>query len=677
MTSTCVAGLLNGITVSNHFNPYYGRDAVAVLVGSSLSLEDDYGYDDYGRLGSVSNGNYSASYGYVPNSDLLQTTTFKNGADIVLTTTRTWDYGMRLRSIANVVGSAPVTSHSYQYDALNRRTQATLEDGSYWSYGYDDRDELIGAHRYWSYFATSKPVSGQQFGYAYDNIGNRQTASFGGDTNGLNLRTNTYANNSLNQYTGILTPGYENIIGAALATNGVTVNNGTADRKGEYFHREITVANGSSPVWQNVTNISGTFTNKGGLLVPASSQVLTYDADGNLSSDSIWTYQWDGENRLISMTMTNNVAWIADTNRLKLDFAYDCMGRRIQKIVSVWNSSTLNYQPSTTNRFIYDGWNLLAIINPQSSILQSFMWGQDLSGTMTRAGGVGGLLMATISGTNCFAAYDGNGNITSLINATDKSLAARYEYSPYGELLRATGPMARQNAFRLSTKFWDDESGSVCYGFRCYCPTLGRWISRDSLEEQGGLNLYVAFLNSPINLIDSDGRSIIKSQVAAIISAAAQYLFALQNGALPSQPTQQWLRQTAQEARAVSDAASREFGALSDGGSGGSGGFGKPPSGYVFFPELRFNALLGLADVMASSSSVLAAAHLALGYRSERGSATYLIESSMLNTIHGEEAYADLDAIGAGLQMTGYQCDYALEATSVIMDADQAFDAGY
>ena len=116
----------------------------------------------------------------------------------------------------------------------------------------------------------------------------------------------TFTNNG--QYIGITTPGYENILGAALATNSATVNGGLADRKGEYFHREISVANTNQPVWQNVTNIAGTFTNKGGLVFPANGQALAYDADGNLSADGIWTYQWDAENRLISMAMTGTVA---------------------------------------------------------------------------------------------------------------------------------------------------------------------------------------------------------------------------------------------------------------------------------------------------------------------------------------------------------------------------------
>ncbi len=172
-------------------------------------------------------------------------------------------------------------------------------------------------------------------------------------------------------------------------------------------------------------------------------------------------------------------------------------------IISAWNGSA--FSPQSTNRFVYDGWNLLAAINPQSSILQSFMWGQDVSGTLDQAGGVGGLLMASISGTNCFAAYDGNGNITSLINAGDKSLAARYEYSPYGELIRATGLLARQNPFRFSSKYWDEESGLIYYGLRCYNPNFGKWTSKDLLEERGSINLYVFVLNSPIDSIDKNG----------------------------------------------------------------------------------------------------------------------------------------------------------------------------
>jgi uncharacterized protein RhaS with RHS repeats len=44
------------------------------------------------------------------------------------------------------------------------------------------------------------------------------------------------------------------------------------------------------------------------------------------------------------------------------------------------------------------------------------------------------------------------------------------------------------------------------WGF--YDPSAGRWINRDPLEERGGLNLYVALQNSPVDRIDPDGREV-------------------------------------------------------------------------------------------------------------------------------------------------------------------------
>jgi hypothetical protein len=237
---------------------------------------------------------------------------------------------MRLGTIANEADGKTLTAHSYQYDALNRRIGAWLEDGSYWRYDYNDRNELTGARRYWP---DQAPVSGQRYGYAYDNIGNRQSARSGGDERGWNLRTTLYEVNALNQYTGITTPGYKDILGVALATNGVTVNGGDCDRKVEYYHREISIANGNGPLWQPVTNSSGGVSLTNGCVFPGYQQALTHDLDGNLSFDGVWSYHWDGENRLSWMDMTN-VAGIADGNRLKLEFGYDSMGRRVRKTVS-------------------------------------------------------------------------------------------------------------------------------------------------------------------------------------------------------------------------------------------------------------------------------------------------------------------------------------------------------
>jgi len=88
------------------------------------------------------------------------------------------------------------------------------------------------------------------------------------------------------------------------------------------------------------------------------------------------------------------------------------------------------------------------------------------------------------------------------VNRSTGNLDAVYEYSPYGETLRATGSYAQSNPFRFSTKYTDDETGLVYYGFRYYDSRNGRFLGRDPIGEQGGLNLYGFVGNNPVNRWD-------------------------------------------------------------------------------------------------------------------------------------------------------------------------------
>ena len=268
-------------------------------------------------------------------------------------------------------------------------------------------------------------VAGQQLGYGFDTIGNRTMTLAGGDSNGGSRRLASYAANLLNQYTSRTVPGAVDVIGSATNTATVWVNQVGAYRKTNYFWRALPVTNSSGPVYQTVTTLAalpnGTgpeygVTNIGHEFVPQTPENYTYDLDGNLTRDGHWNYYWDGENRLVGMT--NNASLPAAAN-MALAFAYDYMGRRIQKIVSTNNGSY--YVPSYTNRFVYDGWNVVAILDGGNNRLYSFTWGTDLSGSMQGAGGVGGLISMTVYiGANAgtyFYCYDGNGNVVALVNA--------------------------------------------------------------------------------------------------------------------------------------------------------------------------------------------------------------------------------------------------------------------
>jgi RHS repeat-associated protein len=115
------------------------------------------------------------------------------------------------------------------------------------------------------------------------------------------------------------------------------------------------------------------------------------------------------------------------------------------------------------------------------------------------------LLKVTASGTTCLIAYDGNGNVCGLEDASNGTVASQYEYGPFGEVLRATGPMSRANPLRFSTKYQDDETDLLYYGYRYYSASTGRWLSRDPSEESGGLNLYGFVNNNSVDGADALG----------------------------------------------------------------------------------------------------------------------------------------------------------------------------
>jgi RHS repeat-associated protein len=193
--------------------------------------------------------------------------------------------------------------------------------------------------------------------------------------------------------------------------------------------------------------------------------------------------------------------------QITLKFRYDYLGRRVEKLVI----DTVSNRLISGRRFLYDGWNLIAeyALNASLSTLtlvRSYTWGLDIARTLSEAGGVGALLQIADhpSGKTYFPAYDGNGNIAALVNSSTGTVAAAYEYSPFGEQLRADAPdsVVADQPFRFSTKYTDSETGLVYYGRRYYNPGQGRFVGRDPAKEKGGLNLYGFCGNNSVNRWD-------------------------------------------------------------------------------------------------------------------------------------------------------------------------------
>jgi len=219
-----------------------------------------------------------------------------------------------------------------------------------------------------------------------------------------------------------------------------------------------------------------------------------YDADGNTLFDGVLSFTYDSANRLKS---------VASNGVLLVTNFYDAKSRRVRKVA-----------PEATTTFFYDGWNLIeeriAYTNGVTTTIR-YYWGKDLSGTLQGAGGVGGLLYLTASNSNSqlqlyIPCYDNNGNITRYLDENGNTVA-QYTYDAFGNTLSQSGAMCDLFRHRFSTKYLDIEANLYYYGYRFYHPPLMRWVNRDPIEEDGGVNLYGFCGNDAVVYIDELGRA--------------------------------------------------------------------------------------------------------------------------------------------------------------------------
>jgi RHS repeat-associated protein len=409
-------------------------------------------------------------------------------------------------------------SHDYTYDAMNRREKATRENGEQWRYDYNARGEVTSGVKAKGTATNAALRTGMQFGYDYDLIGNRIEESVHSPAG---LAVQDWTANAGNQITQREIASSRWLLGRVHPEADLTVTDGgTAQRQdwefavpvestpaGAATWKQVTVTATREGAGENGTDVEGTL--EGNQWFAANPENMSYDEDGNLSSDGRWSYQWDGENRLKVM-QTEPGAKTAGVPARRLEFAYDAQGRRIRKLVQSFELAEGPYTTVKDHRYIYDGWNMVAEFEVQGTpeLTGAYAWGRDISGTMTGAGGVGGMVLAQKPKTGWTYApcYDGNGNVSAYVSAASGAVRAKFDYDPYGRpIWNELAGGEELPAYRFSTKYEDVETGLLYYGYRYYAPELGRWINRDPIEEEGGVNLYGMVGNDAVNRLDRLG----------------------------------------------------------------------------------------------------------------------------------------------------------------------------
>jgi RHS repeat-associated protein len=486
-------------------------------------------------------GPYGANYAYIDHTDLVDTIAIKTGDGAMqVQHTRAYESNRDLIDYVETTwhrvpqGTPPIVLAKYDYanDALGRRTGVeytgvafgTPDPAITQSFGYNDRNELTGSGR---------DNDGDQsddltWGYTYDPIGNRETVTENGSD------TWEYVANSLNQYTqtDLTTAATPNKASFEFDADGNLTNSWAAadmNCDGALTASDIdpfviAVTQGQAAYEAQFPNCEymNADINGDGLVTSADLGVfVNMITSGNGNAALAMSYTWDAENRLISAAPT-----FAQSGDARVSFAYDYLGRRVLKVVEQYDGST--WTETARRKFIWSGWLMLMELDGLDSdaVVRSYTWGLDLAGlngqvnSLEMAGGIGGLLAAyDTRGTpvtyddldDVAFAYDANGNVTNVFRwsalSAQAATIAHYEYDPYGNVLNdLSGQVyAAENPWRFSTKPFDAETGLGYWGYRYYSPTLGRWMSRDPIGEDGGLNTYGYVANAAMSSVDGVG----------------------------------------------------------------------------------------------------------------------------------------------------------------------------
>ena len=236
-------------------------------------------------------------------------------------------------------------------------------------------------------------------------------------------------------------------------------------------------------------------------VTPAESPAFnpSYDADGNVTSvqtsTGTWAVEYNAENR--------PVRWTNAATGTVITMTFDSQGRRTEY------KSVTNGAQNTWLRFLYDGYLCVQVLysNEPYNVFKEFVW-DPTEPVATRPL----VFRYAPNSLNLFYTFDGNKNVSDVFyRMTSNGIGAHYDYAPFGGTIRthrdssASFDIVALNPFRFSSEYYDSELDLVYYNFRHYSPSLGRFLSRDPIAEQGGLNLYAFVGNSGLQKIDTLG----------------------------------------------------------------------------------------------------------------------------------------------------------------------------
>ncbi len=273
----------------------------------------------------------------------------------------------------------------------------------------------------------------------------------------------------------------------ASASNNPSAQTWNYDNSGNWNSTTKTIGNTTTTEARNhstsdqITSIAG--------------NTATHDAKGNLTD-----YEINSKTYEVEYDLDNRITKV-DVNNTDVEYRYDALGRRV-----------IRKQGSTTSALIW--WGNSENAEHKHTATQTVIQ-NDIMSHPTRLNAV---IARAVDGSKFKLEWYHKNYLDHVYAVSDDSgdLIEHYRYTAFGEVtiydengnLETSSQI--ENTIMWNTRRLDTVSGYYLYKYRHYDPQLGRWPSRDPIEERGGINLYAFVNNQPINGWDQLGLTIKK-----------------------------------------------------------------------------------------------------------------------------------------------------------------------
>ncbi|MCY2964026.1 MAG: RHS repeat-associated core domain-containing protein, partial [Planctomycetota bacterium] len=223
-----------------------------------------------------------------------------------------------------------------------------------------------------------------------------------------------------------------------------------------------------------------------------------YDAEGNrtrrteIATGKYDLYAWDNHNRLTSVASYTSAGVLTK----QVAYTYDVFDRRIGRQVDADGNGTYD----TTQRFVYDGDDLVLAYNAAGALTNRYLVGPNVDEILADENGSGTVtwsLADNLGSVRDLAQYTSGTNTTTVVN--------HVVYDTFGQIKSQTNT-TWQPLFAYTGREWDADAGLYYYRARWYDARVGRLLREDPLGlADGDVNLSRYVANSATMFVDPSG----------------------------------------------------------------------------------------------------------------------------------------------------------------------------